>query len=138
MTHTEALKRIRVILSAVTGFDDDDDEYIGDARRAVDQLIDMLNSQPQQETKEYVAGFNDGLTGASELRTLGEKIAQPSEFALKHRIAVLEGAVIGLETQRTWVGLTDAERLFLHGHDSELDDLISVIEAKLKEKNDRP
>ena len=40
--------------------------------------------------------------------------------------------------QRTWVGLTDDERLFLHGHDSELNDLISVIEAKLKAKNDRP
>lgn len=45
---------------------------------------------------------------------------------------------IPVQAQRTWVGLTDDERLFLHGHDSELDDLISVIEAKLKEKNDRP
>ena len=39
---------------------------------------------------------------------------------------------------RPWVKLTDDERLFLHGHDSELNDLISVIEAKLKAKNDRP
>jgi hypothetical protein len=37
--------------------------------------------------------------------------------------------------QRTWVGLTEEERLFLHGRDSELDDLISVIEAKLRSKN---
>jgi hypothetical protein len=37
--------------------------------------------------------------------------------------------------QRTWVGLTDEELLFLHGHDSELYDLIKVVEAKLKNKN---
>ena len=40
-----------------------------------------VKAQPQQETKEYVAGFNDGLVGASELRTLGEKIAQQEPIA---------------------------------------------------------
>ena len=39
--------------------------------------------------------------------------------------------------QRTWVGLTDEELLFLHGHDSELYELIKTIEAKLKEKNEK-
>ena len=40
-----------------------------------------------------------------------EALAQPEQgqFALKHRIAELEGAVIGLQAQRTWVGLTDEE-----------------------------
>jgi hypothetical protein len=44
-------------------------------------------------------------------------------------------AIYTTPPQRTWVGLTEEERLFLHGRDSELDDLISVIEAKLRSKN---
>ena len=55
----EALKRIRSILSAVTGLDDDDDEYIGDARKAVDQLIDKLDSQPQQEPVGLIETLTD-------------------------------------------------------------------------------
>jgi hypothetical protein len=38
------------------------------------------------------------------------KLPEQERFALKHRIAELEGAVIGLQAQRTWVGLTKEER----------------------------
>lgn len=37
----EELKRIRSMLSAATGFEDDDQEYIEDARRAIDALIEQ-------------------------------------------------------------------------------------------------
>ena len=46
-----------------------------------------------------------------------------------------EKEMLKAQTQRTWVGLTDEELVFLHGRDSELDDFARIIEAKLKEKN---
>jgi hypothetical protein len=49
MTQIDELKRIRSILSAATGLEDDDQEYIEDARKAVDALIDGLaKSEPVQ------------------------------------------------------------------------------------------
>jgi hypothetical protein len=41
------------------------------------------------------------------------KLPEQERFALKHRIAELEGAVIGLQAQRTWVGLMDNEAIEL-------------------------
>ena len=82
-----------------------------------------------------------------------EALAQPEQgqFALKHRIAELEGAVIGLQAQRTWVGLTDEDfqpmvqkAMAYYGYKPEHSTLTSGagfyalvrnIEAKLKEKN---
>ena len=70
-----------------------------------------------------------------------EALAQPEQeqFALKHRIAELEGAVIGLQTQRRWVGLTEEE---IEGFVNALwpvgagaGKLLRAIEAKLREKN---
>jgi len=72
-----------------------------------------------------------------------EALAQTEQgqFALKHRIAELEGAVIGLQAQRTWVGLTDEEvnKIRWDWVDSAGDyiDLAQAIEAKLKEKNEQ-
>ena len=68
----------------------------------------------QQETKEYVAGFNDGLVGASELRTLGEKIAQPEQpkYRRGSRVICLETeeyCVIHISgTDRQWVKFPDS------------------------------
>jgi hypothetical protein len=49
------------------------------------------------------------------------------------------GQVLPLYTQRTWIGLTDEDRLSFWKADQmsqeEWDDLFSTIEAKLKEKN---
>ena len=42
------LERIRSILSYVTGFEDDDQENIEDARKSVDRVIDSLADQPVQ------------------------------------------------------------------------------------------
>ena len=79
-----------------------------------------------------------------ERDAIKEALAQPEQgqFALKHRIAELEGAVIGLQAQRTWVGLTDEEILdnceSVPDYDIGNHDLIQfarAIEAKLKEKN---
>ncbi len=67
-----------------------------------------------------------------------EALAQPEQeqFALKHRIAELEGAVIGLQAQRTWVGLTDDEvgnlSDFAYANDEEF---VRNVEKHLKEKN---
>ena len=41
------LQRIRSILSYVTGFEDDDQEHIEDARKSVGQVIDSLAAAPQ-------------------------------------------------------------------------------------------
>ena len=42
------LQRIKSILSAATGFEDDDQEYIEDARKAVCRLLDEQGSEPVQ------------------------------------------------------------------------------------------
>jgi hypothetical protein len=77
-----------------------------------------------------------------ERDAIKEALAQPEQgqFALKHRIAELEGAVIGLQAQRTWVGLTLDERIELA---KDVDwpvgaycEYAEKIEAKLKEKNE--
>ena len=44
------LQRIRSILSYVTGFEDDDQENIEDARKSVGRVIDSLAEQPAQRT----------------------------------------------------------------------------------------
>ena len=71
-------------------------------------------------------------------KAIKEALAQPEQeqFALKHRIAELEGAVIGLQAQRTWVGLTDDEvgnlSDFAYANDEEF---VRNVEKHLKEKN---
>lgn len=42
----DELKRLRSILSGITGFEDDDQEYIEDARKSVDRIIEALAEQP--------------------------------------------------------------------------------------------
>jgi hypothetical protein len=56
MTQIDELKRIRSILSAVTGFQEDDQEYIDDARKAVDALIEQALAAPVQEPVGYTDG----------------------------------------------------------------------------------
>ena len=69
---------------------------------------------------------------------------QPSEFALKHRIAELEGAVIGLETQRTWANATTWRGLTIEDKKEYVSpgivlgcrfDAMDWAEKRLKEKN---
>ena len=69
-----------------------------------------------------------------------EALAQPEQeqFSLKHRIAELEGAVIGLQAQRTWVGLTNEEIKKIVGLDRYTDllkEVVQIVEAKLRSKN---
>ena len=45
----DELKRLRSILSGITGFEDDDQEYIEDARKSVDRIIEALAEQPAQQ-----------------------------------------------------------------------------------------
>lgn len=45
----DELKRIRSILSGITGLEDDDQEYIEDARKSVDRIIEALAEQPAQQ-----------------------------------------------------------------------------------------
>ena len=74
-------------------------------------------------------------------KVIKEALAQPEQeqFALKHRIAELEGAVIGLQAHRTWVGLTDEDVTWLcntaKSHEQTWGMFVRTIEAKLKEKN---
>lgn len=42
----DELKRLRSILSGITGLEDDDQEYIEDARKSVDRIIEALAEQP--------------------------------------------------------------------------------------------
>jgi len=99
-------------------------------------------------TKDYVEGRQYKHNKA--IAAIKEALAQPEQepVACKHewfRTGAMEQTEFRCikcgvwnnttPLQRTWVGLTEEERLFLHGRDSELDDFISVIEAKLRSKN---
>lgn len=67
-----------------------------------------------------------------------EALAQPEQeqFALKHRIAELEGAVIGLQAQRTWVGLTKEERHEISmANRPYCADVMAAHEEELKRRN---
>jgi hypothetical protein len=67
----EELKKIRTILSAATGLEDEDQEIIGAALKAIDALIKPRTTKPAaqpavpdaitdtSENPEYRAGWND-------------------------------------------------------------------------------
>ena len=78
----------------------------------------------------------DGVADA--IIAIKKALAQPEQeqFALKHRIAELEGAVIGLQTQRTWVGLTNDELTDLfYNENLGQESAVSQAIALLKERN---
>ncbi len=59
----DELKRLRSILSGITGFEDDDQEYIEDARKSVDRIIEELAKQPAQSSKPWVGLTPDDIRG---------------------------------------------------------------------------
>jgi hypothetical protein len=72
------------------------------------------------------------------ITAIKEALAQTEQeqFALKHRIAELEGAVIGLQAQRTWVEIDDEDYIkALELCDFDKDAAFEFFETKLKEKN---
>ena len=157
----EALK---LALEALECALSDDKPYIVQCKEAITAIKEAL-AQPEQDGKcKYCT---DGCP-ACDARKLPEqksvamadymaltekyvalKATQPEQeqFALKHRIAELEGALIGLQAQRTWVGLTDGEIEVIEAlkappvHPDFIDcddwmDFARTIEYKLKEKNE--
>ena len=114
------------------------------ALEALEEAADAIDSWGS-----YASGYfqvkhdleNDISKAKSAITAIKEALAQPEQeqFALKHRIAELEGAVIRLQAHRTWVGLTDEEKKDFWTADQmtqkEWDELFADIEAKLKEKN---
>lgn len=60
----DELKRLRSILSGITGLEDDDQEYIEDARKSVDRIIEALAEQPAQQQKEGFASPGGGYVPA--------------------------------------------------------------------------
>jgi uncharacterized membrane protein len=121
MTKDEALK---LAMDWYGSGNQDPDEF--------ERLILSIVAQPEQDGKcKYCT---DGCP-ACDVRKLSEQ----ERFALKHRIAELEGAVIGLQAQRTWVGLTGEEieaSKPTRSNDAVVWELaVEWAEAKLKEKN---
>ena len=56
----EELGRIRSILRVVTGFEDDDQQYVDDASDAIQKLIEALAEQPaQQEPVAWMDGYRN-------------------------------------------------------------------------------
>ena len=116
------------------------DEALKLAMEALEEYVNVVLSV--NDPNEWTPKIADaGEPARKAIATIKEALAQPEQeqFALKHRIAELEGAVIGLQTQRTWVGLTLDERIELAQN---VDwpvgaycEYAEKIEAKLKEKN---
>lgn len=88
----QELKRIRSIISAVTGFEDDDEEYLRDAVKALNQLIDaqpaikqdLTPEQPAQQESEAVRAA--GMAGYTEgERDSIEKAQQPTDLDIALR-----------------------------------------------------
>jgi hypothetical protein len=95
-----------------------------------------LNYEPEQKS----VAMADYMALTEKYVALKATQPEQEQFALKHRIAELEGALIGLQAQRTWVGLTaDEMRSLLHlATYMDMTDHIHMLmmaEDKLKEKN---
>ena len=95
------------------------------------------------EALEHEANMGNDDAYKLEREAIKEALAQTEQeqFALKHRIAELEGAVIGLQAQRTWVGLTADEmeglvHLATYMDVTDYIHMLMMAEDKLKEKND--
>ncbi len=76
------LERIRSILSYVTGFEDDDQENIEDARKSVDRVIDSLADQPAQRKPLTDEQIKEAVRGAGLSFTAPDfKVARAVEAA---------------------------------------------------------
>jgi hypothetical protein len=95
------LQRIKSILSAATGFEDDDQEYIEDARKAVCRLLDEQGSEPVQSLQCAHCHVTIETLNDKVMRTLAalkewsdktewvQETAQPLELGM-HRADVLK------------------------------------------------
>jgi hypothetical protein len=103
-----------------------------------EQIGELFWLEPAQREQDGECKYCTDGCPACDVRKLSEQ----ERFALKHRIAELEGAVIGLQAQRTWIGLTyeDMTKLQKDLYDAKGESVLPTtfamaVEAKLKEKN---
>ena len=126
----EELKRIRAILSYPTGFEDDDQEYIEDARKAIDALIEQQPANSTTSADEPVAWRYK--ERPDDLRSAWLYVAK------KRNVPPQPYQALYTRPQpAAWVGLTDEEANELWQSTDTQDDweLMKRTEAKLKEKN---
>jgi hypothetical protein len=108
---------------------------------ALEALKGVLDDAPKVLDASIAGGLYEVVQCRDAITAIKEALAQPEQgqFALKHRIAELEGAVIGLQAQRTWVGLTEDEAIeLLPAGDWEIESTLEfakAVETKLKENN---
>lgn len=76
------LKRIKAILSAVTGLEDDDQEYIEDARKALQSIIsqDALDKMAEN-ARELGLSYDDAIKGGVGIMLGGKRIDPASIYA---------------------------------------------------------
>jgi hypothetical protein len=159
------LKRIKEILGAVTGFEDDDQQYVDDARDAIQKLIDSPPAQPAQGPVGKFAKFTDGIwrevtDGSPGVSLYTAPIQRKRDEALKLALDTLDE--VRSETfrllrnglyaeEKVWSTIVDIkkalaqpaqERPWVGLTDDDIDEwtpeihtVIRAIEAKLKEKN---
>jgi hypothetical protein len=72
------IQRIKSILSSVTGFEDDDQEYIEDARKALCRVLDQSGSEPVQALRMAV---QDVIKGGTGIMLDGKRIDPASIYA---------------------------------------------------------
>ena len=112
---------------------------VADTQFVITAIKEAL-AQPEQKS----VAMTDYMALTEKYVALKATQPEQEQFALKHRIAELEGALIGLQAQRTWVGLTDEEiDKIYEAHHNQYGECESVnfgyeraIESKLKEKNE--
>jgi hypothetical protein len=119
------LQRIKSILSAATGFEDDDQEYIEDARKAVCRLLDEQGSEPVQSLQCAHCHVTIETLNDKVMRTLAalkewsdktdwvQETAQPLELGM-HRADVLKQRIEHLNKALTWEQ-NRAGRIGTHG-----------------------
>jgi len=79
------LQRIRSILSAVTGLEDDDQEYIEDARRAVDALIERATAHTET-LKLALEALEHGLVNTTPVLNYDGRIIGNAITAIKQAL----------------------------------------------------
>ena len=133
------LKRIRSILSYPTGLEDDDQEYIEDARKAIAALIEQQPADDPEELRQTLANILCRIhrDGGHYIAEHGwRKAIQDADL----KVAQMNADADTRPQSAAWVGLTDEEI------DSVFDGVTEekpmwwrryarAVEAKLRERN---
>jgi hypothetical protein len=116
------LQRIKSILSAATGFEDDDQEYIEDARKAVCRLLDEQGREPVQSLQCAHCHVT--------IETLNDKVMHT--LAEIERLQYEVDAIPAIKEERDSLAAAVLEQCRINGMSAEREDALRAELTRLK------